>query len=495
MFEATADRPPEGERPPEPAAQPARDRSASARVAWLLLLAACAVALARLWDLDRAGLWIDEAFALSDALHGALEDNPLGYRLLGAFLAGEGGRPTESDLRLLPAILGVLCVPLTFWAFKPSVGARAAAAGALLLSLSSWHLYWSRTADFYTLSQGISLVGTGAALRGRERGLGAWILVGLGIAAVAAWVHPSAAFALPGLGLLAFLPSSPGSPRPSRAFRTGLVVAIVLGLVLAFGWGSGVIEQWRKAKTPLGPAHLVLTSGFFFQPWLLAAGGIGLWSAWKRPAPGLLPVAFVPIVGMLAALSATPFLRLTAQYVFVLLPWVCVLACGAFCKAPLRAPSRSSSEADPWNSLGWAGLFLVSASMLTQVALYFGPRNEERPAWREAYQLVGERRAEGDLVLGMAAPIGEYYLDPAATHLRELTQLEYLDTFRAPIERFWERRGRRTWLVVNPERLKEWRPEYRDRLLQMLESEARLVASFPLEVESRDLSVAVFVRD
>jgi hypothetical protein len=95
----------------------------------------------------------------------------------------------------------------------------------------------------------------------------------------------------------------------------------------------------------------------------------------------------------------------------------------------------------------------------------------------------------------MAAPIGEYYLTADRTHLRELTQLEYLDTYRAPIERFWERRGRRTWFVVNPERLKEWRPEFRDRLLQVLRDEARLIASYPLEVESRDLSVAVFLRD
>ncbi|MHC4376451.1 MAG: hypothetical protein ACYS26_07630 [Planctomycetota bacterium] len=462
------------------------------RVAWLLLAIALAPALLRLWGLDRAGLWIDEAFTLSDALHGALEDNPLGYRWMAAWLGNVDGRPTEADLRWLPALFGALCVPLTYWAFAERVGRRSAAGAALLLAVSSWHLYWSRTADFYTFVQALSLVGTGTLLRGLDRGLGAWVLVGLGLAGFAAWIHPSAAFALPGLALLPFLPTGLGQARPSKPLRLGLALLIGVALIGAFGWGSGVIEQWRKAKTPLGPAHLVLTSGFFFQPWLLAGGVVGLWSAWRRPAPALVAIALVPLVGFAAALAATPFLRLTAQYVFVLLPWVCVVAAGAWCRtsAPMPAPER-----DAWSRLGAVTVFLVSASMFTQVALYFGPRNEERPAWREAYRLVAEQREPGDLILGMAAPIGEYYLTADRTHLRELTQLEYLDTYRAPIERFWERRGRRTWFVVNPERLKEWRPEFRDRLLQVLRDEARLIASYPLEVESRDLSVAVFLRD
>jgi hypothetical protein len=319
------------------------------RVAWLLLAIALAPALLRLWGLDRAGLWIDEAFTLSDALHGALEDNPLGYRWMAAWLGNVDGRPTEADLRWLPALFGALCVPLTYWAFAERVGRRSAAGAALLLAVSSWHLYWSRTADFYTFVQALSLVGTGTLLRGLDRGLGAWVLVGLGLAGFAAWVHPSAAFALPGLALLPFLPTGLGQARPSKPLRLGLALLIGVALIGAFGWGSGVIEQWRKAKTPLGPAHLVLTSGFFFQPWLLAGGVVGLWSAWRRPAPALVAIALVPLVGFAAALAATPFLRLTAQYVFVLLPWVCVVAAGAWCRtsAPMPAPER-----DAWSRLG-----------------------------------------------------------------------------------------------------------------------------------------------
>jgi hypothetical protein len=483
---------PGGRTPPKHDAGDPSDPAGERGVAWLLLGLAMLPALLRLWGLDRAGLWIDEAFTLSDALHGALEDNPLGYRWLGAYLGSVDGRPTEADLRWLPALFGALCVPLTYWAFASRVGRRCAAGAALLLSVSSWHLYWSRTADFYTFSQALSLVGSGALLRGLDRGLGAWVLVGLGLAGFAAWIHPSAAFALPGLALLPFLPAAIDRPPASRALRVGLALVLAAALIAAFGWGSGVIEQWRKAKTPLGPAHLVLTSGFFFQPWLLAGAAVGLWSALRRPAPALILVAVVPLVGFAAALAATPFLRLTAQYVFILLPWVCVVAAGTWCqtRAPLPAAERRA-----WSRLGAVSVFLVSASMFTQVALYFGPRNEERPAWREAYSLVARERQPEDLILGMAAPIGEYYLDPERTHLRELTQLEYLDTYRATIESFWERRGRRTWFVVNPERLKEWRPEFRDRLLQVLREEARLVASFPLEVESRDLSVSVFLRD
>ena len=329
-------------------------------------------------------------------------------------------------------------------------------------------------------------------MRGLDRRLGAWVIVGLSLAGFAAWIHPSAAFVLPGLALLPFLPNGHGQLAGTNSLRLGFALLIGAVVIAGFGWGSGVIEQWRRAKTPLGPAHLILTSGFFFQPWLLAAGLVGVWSACRRPAPALGAVALVPLVGFAVALGATPFLRLTAQYVFVLLPWVCVLAAGAWCRTAGEQPEH---ERLAWSRLGAVTIFLVGASMLTQMALYFGPRKEERPAWREAYSMVAEQRKPGDLVLGMAAPIGEYYLTNSHTHLRELTQLEYLDTYRASIERFWERRGRRTWFVVNPERLKEWRPELRERLWQVLRDEARLVASYPLEVESRDLSVSVFLRD
>ena len=54
-------------------------------------------------------------------------------------------------MRLPAALFGWVGIALTYWAFAPTVGRRTAAAAALVLATSSWHMDWSQTARFYTL--------------------------------------------------------------------------------------------------------------------------------------------------------------------------------------------------------------------------------------------------------------------------------------------------------------------------------------------------------
>ena len=194
----------------------------------------------------------------------------------------------------------------------------------------------------------------------------------------------------------------------------------------------------------------------------------------------------VNVVRGTATLVLAIHARISAQYVFVLLPWIALLAA-----LPLAELARVA--APRWISCAW--LVLLAAPALTTCVLYFTVRKGERPQWREAYQFVWNRREADDLVLGMEATVGEFYLAPLATDLRNTTHVAWLDKWRATEPRTWARHARRTWYIFNPEQLLEWDAQQAADFQRLLREECRLVKCYPLYVESRDLSVWVYVRD
>ena len=454
--------------------------------------------------LGQWSLWIDEAFTLHDALWAEDRSNPLGYALLGAFyrLVNEAGgpHPDEWALRFVPAVLGWAGVPLTFWAFRRAAGDRAAAAAALLVAVSGWHLYWSQNARFYTLVQDLVLLGSGLGLRavwGRS-----WValvaaLVAFGAAALA---HPTAAlvggaFLAAGvvLGLARTGPVTLASPT-GRA----LLVLVGVGVAGALFWGPPILESWRLAKGGGTPTHLLLATGWFVTPVLGAAALAGAWLAVVRREPfGLFALALL-VLGLGAALAVSLQARFTAQYLFAFLPWVAVLATWW-----LRVPAATDEPAPggaPTHALGagvpaLALVGVLTAAGLADQVLYLTVRAGERPHWREAYRFVWDQRRGDDLIFGMAAPVAEYYLRPKKTDVSDVTAVSYLDRFRSDVPEAWARTDRRAWFVLNPEELMDWPAEDRAAFREMLATDCRLVRSWPLYVATRDLTVEVYLRE
>jgi len=480
----------------------AREERTSWRDPWALAfaLAALAAAALRFVRLGEWSLWIDEAFTLNDSLHPVAVANQLGYQVWGAYLQWLGERPDEYQLRLPSALFGVLGVPLACWAFSPAIGARGAAAAALLLALSPWHVYWSQTARFYTLAQDLSLIAGGLALRGLLGGRLVLALIGLGCAGIGALAHPSALALVPALALAPWLLHWAGFDLGpgARRVRVGLTLLGLALVLVAAPWLHGVWQRWELVKGRGNPLHFLLTAGFYFSPLACAAALFGAAIAARRRASACLQLACVTALVLASALLASFFVRVSAQYAFVVLPWVCALAA-----APLElewsaraAPSGAERRGRTGRALALAYLGALALPALVNTGLLLSVRHGERPQWREAYRYVHERRREGDLVLGMEAPVAEYYLAPHATELRNPRQLVWLDDWRAEVPSQWERSGRRTWIVLNLEQLEDWShaPE-REALLESLRTECRLVADWPLYVESRDLSVRVYLRE
>lgn len=473
----------------------------SGRVTAALLALACLLGLTRFTRLGEWGLWIDEAFTFADALHVTDPVNPLGYGLWRAWLGAVGTLPSEVELRLPAAVFGWLTIPLLYFAGRPLVGGRGAAVASLMLAASSWHLYWSQCARFYTLSMALTLLGAGLALRGVERDRVGLLLVGLALAGLGTGAHPSAAFVLGGLVLGPLLLPRGARLAPGPRVRRVCLALLVLGAIGGGLWASGVLERWSRVKGRPNLSHLVLSSGFYLTPAIAVAALFGavaaLWTgrgadtepgARNAVADGARVALCVSAIGWGAALAASTQMRMSAQYVFVLLPWALLLAA-----VPL-ALERGRMALRGAGALAYGALLV--APLLTDSFLYLTVRNGERPAWREAFSLVLEERRAGDLVMGMAAPVGQFYMAPGSTDLRALGALDYLNSYT------WDhvvdavRTDRRAWFVVQHERFADWPDDgRRDEMRRILREDCRLVAEYPLQVESRDLGVQVYLRE
>ena len=458
---------------------------------WILFLA-LAVALVRFLELGEWSLWHDEALALSDALGGERMHNPLGYALFAPFYGSFDGRPSEFWLRFPAAVLGCLTVPLTWWAFRPFAGGRASAAAALLVAVSSWHVYWSQNARFYTLAQALALVGGALLLRGLWRGSSARVVLGVALSLAAASAHPSAAFLLVGLLAAPWLVRGLGlsPPAATSANWRALMIAGAVVVLGGSGWALSVWDLWVEKKSA-NPAHFLLTTGFYVTPVLAVGVLAGAFVALRRRAAFEVTVFVICSAALAGALGAAFFARMSAQYVFVLLPWLALVAA-----VPLGATKRRGNFAVP-GAVGLAYLALLALPAFADTGLYFAVREGERPRWRDAYRYVFDHAEPGDLILGMEAPVGEYYLepDPARTDVRRWRHVTYLDRFRADLPDDWARYGRRTWFVINLEQLEDWGGEERRGILSTLARECRQVEAFPVHVEARDLDVLVYLRE
>jgi hypothetical protein len=189
-----------------------------------------------------------------------------------------------------------------------------------------------------------------------------------------------------------------------------------------------------------------------------------------------------------AAVASSFFVQASAKYAFALLPWVALLATLPFAGA---AEERHTARA-PYYAV-W--LFALTLPALCDCGLYFTLRHGDRPRWREAFAYVWNERGPDDLILANSAPVGEYYLAPHSSDLKQPLTVVKLNRASNGIERNWARQGRRTWFVINREQLEDWSKQDRALFEAMLARDCRLARAFPVLSGTQDLSVSVYVRE
>ena len=479
---------------PEPQTPPVEGRG-EVRL-WLGL--ACLLGLVRFCNLGQWSLWLDEALTWADAHHGDNYNWP-GYALVRWTVEFLGETPSEFSLRLLPALAGWLAIPASWWALQPWVGGRRAALVALLVALSPWEVYWSQNARFYTMVQLTSLLGAGFVLRGLLRNSIPTACLGLGVAALGALLQLQAVIvsialafgpALAWLLVKKWRSSEEGmdaegaAQLPTRVVRALVALVFLAGLIV-LPWALDVFQNYRQVKQdpPLASLlHLVRSTAYYLTPALSVAALIGaLVIGRARDVRGCVLLGIV-VCGAGCLALAGGFARSSAQYGLSFMPFICAVALWVTSLAPL----------DSRRSLRLAVVAVLCAPLLAGLALYFTTQYGQRPRWEEAYGYVDSLRAEQDLVLGMQAPVGEFYLVPGATDLRHPELVLWCDRSRPRAWRNAAKTKKTVWVVVRPDFLSEWEPEARGAFEGFLRESCRLQRRFPVRQEGRDLDVEVY---
>lgn len=501
----------ESQRSPGPATDQARDPLA-------LFLLAVALALGALVfvRLGRPSLWIDEAFTWQDANASWGNYNRAGYALIVWTVDRLGGVPIEAALRLAPAVAGWLAILATAFALAPLAGARRAAAAACIVAASPWQLFWGQNARFYTFVELATLLGAGCLLRALA-GVGALgprlvlAALGLGLYALGTLFHLQSVLALGALALaLIVLRPDLGvqasqAPDPARRARRNRVVLRLglAGLVLlavSAPAARDVFAQYVRSKGGGGLGgvqHAVLALGQTIGPGLGAAFVLGALCALRSPGRRGALAVLVSVVGVGAIVVLGVVVTTTAQYAFVHLPWIALVASWPLGRGELLGTPRRAT----------AYLFLLTAPLLASSVMQLGPRYGDRPRWREACAHVMSRMADGDLVVSLPSTVAEHYLglgryargataeDRAARVPTRLPELAGdIDSFNTRTLERPARDGRAMWIVVRLDFLEKWPERDRSRLQAFLRDECRLEARFPVRIEARNLDIEVWRR-
>ena len=468
-----------------PVAPAPRSEERDALASWLCA-SALVLGLVRFWRLGDWSLWLDEVYTWGDA-HGAGMGNPAGYRFVRAVVEALGEGPTETALRLAPAVAGFLCVPLTAWAFHPLAGRRRAWLAALVVSASAWQVQWAQTARFYTMAQLVSLAGSGVALRGAITGRGARWAAGLLVAAVGAIFHPLAALLCASLAVagVALPPGDvPGDRRTIRRASLGLVVLGLAASPIAF---TRFWQEYAASKAvgdaAAGLQHFVLATGACMTPGvlLLALGGAIVGFVRRDRRAGFLTVVCLMNAALLALASTRAVV--TAQYAFTLFPWVALV--GAW---PVGLRGISSRR---WRAFAWSGLAVLP--LLVGLILYVTVEHGQRGRWREAVALVDELRDPTDLIASTPAVVPEFYLTGAnETEVRHSDVVLQIDRWGPDRLEPWLRSGRDGWVIVRNDYMQQMTGPQRARVRRLLEDECSLVERFTAPTLGRDLSIDVW---
>ena len=158
-------------------------------------------AVLRFHRLGEWSFWVDEVFQVRDSLamdtvgEAVSAYYPLSYLLMRPALVGLG--LSEWSARLIPAIIGIIAIPLMYIGAKMVLGRRVAILSVVLLAISPWHLYWSQNARFYTLLLILHNVSLLLFYLGLERDRFRLILFSFVFRVLALMTHPTAILLLP----------------------------------------------------------------------------------------------------------------------------------------------------------------------------------------------------------------------------------------------------------------------------------------------------------
>lgn len=417
---------------------------------WLGLITLLAAAL-RFYKLGEWSFWFDEIFTINRAssqysdLYGLIRHlppaatwTPPSFIFTGFVMNALG--TSEWSSRLVPAVIGIISIPIIYFPTKKEFGTAVGLISVLLLAVSPWHIEWSQNARFYSSLMVLYMLAAFAFYYAIENDQPVLIYLFLILLYFAASERVTALLLVPVviiyILLLKILPfEKPAGLRLRNLrilFLAGVAFILYETYQLISTGNSNLLNAFLIFSPDRGPDPARLLSSILFNtgiPVVCLAFFGGIYLLLKRSRSGLFLFlgAVIPI-GLL--LVANSLMYTDERYVFITLPsWIIL---GAVATKEIFSETRSQSRV-----LAAAVLALLLANAAYGNLLYFFETNGNRLDWRGGFELIQEKSVDGDLFVSYWPDLGTYYLGKDVLSLADVNP----ELITAS--------GHRTWFVID----------------------------------------------
>jgi len=423
----------------------------------------------RFYKLGEWSFWGDEVFSLSSKVDGFIQSTSVS--LIRATIAALG--TNEWSARLAPAVIGVLTIPVLYFPARQLFGVGTALISASLLTISTWHIYWSQNARFYVL---LLLLYTFALLTfylGIEKDKPWFIVTALIFFGLATKERLLALFFVPVvvcyLLLLMILPFEKPAGLRLRNLAIFFVPCIALGIIFSIPFLQDM-PAWLSGFGRINNNPFWLVAGTFYYisiPTVVLGTASAIYFLVKKNRAALLfslgagiPLLFIMVISL--------FQYTANRYIFVCLTSWIILAAMAANELFIQAKGKAKI-------LATGVLLILLLGSLSEDWLYFRYQHGNRDDWKAAFSFIEKQRQPGDFIISAKPEVAAYYLGEKVPGFQHFTVSD-LDNYP------------RVWLVEDLN-TRELFPEVHAWMVQ----NARQVANFDNHLSARVYTMRVYL--
>jgi hypothetical protein len=459
-------------------------------VEFSLLFAVVAVAAVfRFYKLTTWSFFIDELRTLDYTLRESFSLMQPFWLITDAAVSSMGENALA--LRLFPAIFGILTVAVLYFPVKAVFGRWVALLSGLFLAVSTWHIYLSQFARWYSLLLLLSALSLLAFYLFIERRQYRYLILHLALFGFAFLLHNTAGFipiiSVSYMAALLFLPGWRPPRFNARRIVIGFIVLGVLGLLLVPSF-LAFFEHWTEIKEQRGfwgnsPINIAMKWAYHVTPSLvlLAIAGVVL-LLWSRERKGVFLAIYCGLPTLLLLGLAAVETNVSARYAFFTLPGL-MIGASVLCVHLIRQ-ARSNQALIAIAVLGAAIL-----PSLQNDYLYYTSGHGHRDRLTEATRFIKDRAASGDrfLLLGLHNPEESTFYFRKTARLAGL-RLEEQQFIRAENPDEIDL-GQRIWVVTRRHAVTAGSTGFH----RWISDHARILAEFPSDLGAEDNSIRVYV--
>lgn len=444
---------------------------------YLVLLAIIVLSIAlRFYKLGEWGFWGDEMFTVGgreDGFNYSLFRVSLSMSLIQLLVAEWG--ITEWTARLVPALFGIISVPVLYFLVKNMFDAETGLVSALLLTVSTWHIYWSQNARFYVALILFYTIALLIFYLGLEKDRIWYLVVSLLFLGLAAKERLLALFYVPVIiSYVALLWLLPFEKPPGFRWRN-FMVFFLPGLVGALFFAGPYLQNLSGWMEGFGyvnnnPIWLGAVSVYYIGLPVAIAATLGAFYFLAKKNRAVLLLALSAVLPLILLMVISLFHYTASRYASITLTSWIILAALAAVELIRQSQGRLKILA--------AGLLiLLVAGPLGENLLYYRYQNGNRDDWKSAFELIKTEMQPGDLTVSVNPELADFYMQEQTYSFADLD----FEALPDKQQRIWfvedtvaiETTGAHSWLNDN----------------------AWLIGNFDVQAQAQSFSMRVYLYD